>query len=273
VKRALPVLNIAAYAATLVVNFLSQAGPGLGIRLFPNTVQELGNSRAVLFLPANYVFGIWGLIYAALGAYLVYQALPANRSSRVHDAIGLWFIATSVANSIWLILFLNDWVAASTIAMLVLLAALIVIYLRLGIGRAAAGRTEYWAVHFAFSVYLGWITVATVANIAVALYQAGFETGFLGISADVWTIAVMLAAAGIAVAMLLRHRDAAFAGVVVWSLIGIFARSFTTEVYAPLNNQNLLLVNQAALVIGVLVLFATFYTLFRGAASQNWKAA
>jgi hypothetical protein len=272
-KRALPALNIAAYAATLVVNFLSQAGPGIGIQIFPNTVQELANSRAVLFLPANYVFGIWGLIYAALGAYLIYQALPANRSSRVHSAVGPWFIVTSFANSLWLILFLNDWVAASTIAMLVLLAALIIIYLQLGIGRVTVSRAEYWAVHFAFSVYLGWITVATVANIATALYQAGFETSFLGITADVWTLVVMLVAAAVAAAMLLRHRDAAFAGVVVWALIGIFARPFTTDVYTSLNNQNLLLVNQAALVIGVLVLFGAFYTLFRSAAPQSWRAA
>jgi hypothetical protein len=269
----LPTLNIIAYVVTLVINFLSQAGPGSGIELFPNTVQDLANSRAVLFLPANYVFGIWGLIYTALGAYVIYQALPSQRSSRVHSAIGWWFIVTCAANSIWLVLFLYDLVAASTLAMLALLGALIVIYLRLGIGRAAVSRGEYWAVHFGFSVYLGWITVATVANIATALYQAGAETSFLGIPADLWTLAVMAVAALIAGAMLLRHRDVAFAGVVVWALIGIFARPFTTEVYAIVSDQNVLLVNQGALVIAVVVLLAAFYTLFRGSAGGTLKAA
>lgn len=269
----LPILNVVAYIATLVINFLSQAGPGIGIALFPNTVQDLANSRAVLFLPANYVFGIWGLIYTALGAYVIYQALPRQRSSRIHNAIGWWFIVTCAANSIWLVLFLYDLVAASTLAMLVLLGALIVIYLRLGIGRAAVSRGEYWAVHFGFSVYLGWITVATVANVATALYQAGAETSFIGLPADLWTIVVMAVAALIAGAMLLRHRDVAFAGVIVWALIGIFARPFTTEVYAIVSNQNVTLVNQGALVIAVVVLLAAFYTLFRNTTIGTLKTA
>jgi hypothetical protein len=269
----LPLLNIAAFVITLVINFLSQAGPASGISLFPNTIQDLANSRAVLFLPANYVFGIWGLIYTALGAYVIYQALPSQRNSRIHKAIGWWFIVTCVANSIWLVLFLYDLVAASTLAMLALLGALIVIYLRLGIGRVVVRRGEYWAVHFGFSVYLGWITVATVANIATALYQAGAETSFLGIPADLWTLIVMIVAAAIAAAMLLRHRDVTFAGVVVWALIGIFARPFTTEVYAIVSNQNVSLVNQGALVIAVVVLLAAFYTLFRSSAGGTLQAA
>lgn len=272
-KQALPILNIAAYVLTLVVNFLSQSGPIVGIELFPNNVQDLANSRAVLFLPANYVFGIWGLIYTALGAYVIYQALPSQRNGRVQQAIGGWFLVTCAANSLWLVLFLYDLVATSTLAMLALLGALIVIYLRLKIGSTQVSRTAFWAVHFGFSVYLGWITVATVANIATALYQAGAETSFLGMPAGQWALIVMAVAALITALMLLRHRDVAFAGVVVWALIGIFVRPFTTDVYAIVSDQNLSAVNQGALVIAVIVLLATLYTFFRNTSTSQLQAA
>ena len=132
-KKVLIFLTVVAYISTLVINFLSQSGPINGVKIFPFDVQELANNRAVFFLPANYVFGIWGLIYTALGAYIIYQALGRNINSRIHEAIGPWFIVSCIANSVWLVLFLNDWVVASTLAMFVLLASLIVIYLRLGI--------------------------------------------------------------------------------------------------------------------------------------------
>lgn len=262
-KRALPVLNIVAYVVTLIFNFLSQAGPKAGISIFPYTVQDLANNRAVLFLPANYVFGIWGLIYTALGAYIIYQALPANRDSRVHEKIGWWFIVTCVANSLWLVLFQNDLPAISTVPMLVLLFALAVIYHRLGVGRVQVSRAEYWAVHFGFSIYLGWIAVATVANVATALYQAGNDTSLLGISAVNWTVLLMVVAAVLAFAMLLRHRDVAYAGVAVWALVGIYARPFTTEIYNIVNNQNIDLVNTAALVIAIVVGVAALFVAAR----------
>lgn len=253
-KHYLPIINVIAYVVTLVINFLSQAGKELTGDLFPYTVQELAELRAVLFLPANYVFGIWGLIYTALGAYIIYQA--TNREHPIIEKIGWWFVVSSVANSIWLVLFLNDWVGASTVAMLVLLGALITIYLRLGIGKTPTTRGEYWAVRFGFSVYLGWISVATVANIATALYQVGAETAFLGITSDLWTVLVMLVAAILATTMLVRHGDIAYAGVVIWAIVGIYARPFTTEVYTRVANQNLSLVNNGALVIAGVILIA-----------------
>ncbi len=265
--------NIIAYAVTLVVNFLSQSGPIGGTQIFPYTVQELANSRAVLFFPANYVFGIWGIIYTALGAYVIYQALPANRGSRAHAAIGPWFVISSVANSLWLVLFLNDWQAASTIAMLALLASLIVIYQRLGIGRAAVTAGERWAVHFAFSVYLGWISVATVANIATALVQAGFVSSLLGVGAEWWTVGMMIVASALAGLMLWRRGDIAFAAVVVWALAGIFMRPFNTPVYADLAPQALLLVQNAALLCAGLVLAALIARLFTGHGTPAPQAA
>lgn len=251
------IINVVAYIATLVMNFLAQAGQGVASQLFPYSVQELATMRAVFFLPANYVFGIWGLIYTAMGAYIIYQALGSNRDSRIHEKIGPLFLVSCIANTLWLVLFQNDRVGESTIAMLVLLASLIAIYVRLGIGKVVVSRGERWAVHFVFSVYLGWITVATVANVATALYQGGSSLSFLGISADLWTVIMMIVAAAVGLLVVYMRRDLAFAGVVVWALVGIYARPFTTDTYNIVQNQNIALVNNTGLVLAVIVLIAS----------------
>jgi hypothetical protein len=247
----LPIANVIAYIVTLVINFVSQA-PGI----FPQTVGELGESRAIFFLPAGYVFGIWGLIYTGLGAYVIYQALPKQRNNPIIAQIGWWFILSCIGNSVWLILFLGNQLVLSTIAMLLILVSLIVIYLRLGIGRGKVERAERFAVQVPFSIYLGWITVATVANFATMLYEQGFVMDFVGISADVWAVVMMVIAAVIALAMVLRHRDIAFALVVVWAISGIYARPFDTATFAPLQSLNVGLVDTTALVIAIGIVVA-----------------
>lgn len=249
----LQLANSVALVITLVINFLSQSASVFGLKLFPFTVAELGESRAIFFLPAGYVFGIWGIIYLGLVAFVIYQGRAAQRANPIQEQIGPWFIVSCIANAGWLILFLNDLVAASTIAMLILLGSLLVIYLRLGIGRTQPPRGEFWAVHVPFSIYLGWITVATVANIAAMLYQAGAVEGFAGLRADAWAVIMMSVAVIVTAGMLVTRRDIAFGLVVVWSLVGIFARPFDTPVFAPVAAQNIALVDTAALVLAVLV--------------------
>jgi hypothetical protein len=247
--KPLRIANIAALLITLLINFLSQTASSFGIELFPRTIAELGESRAIFFLPAGYVFGIWGIIYTGLIVYAIFQA--RQDGDALDDAIGPWFIISCVANALWLILFLADAVALSTVAMLVILASLLIIYQRLGIGRQAVERARLWAVHVPFSIYLGWISVATIANFAAALYEAGQVTAFLGLSADLWAVVMMAVAFGLTGAMLWLRRDVAFAGVVIWSLVGIYARPFSTATFAPLAAQNIDLVNAAALGLAV----------------------
>ena len=252
----LPALNVIAYVVTLIINFLSQSASTLGVSLFASTVAELGESRAIFFLPAGYVFSIWGVIYLGLGAYVIYQSRPAQRNNPIIDRIGYWFILSSIGNSLWLILFLNDQTGLSTLAMLLLLVSLLAIYLRLGIGRTPVSALERWVVHIPFSIYLGWITVATVANIAAALYVEGNVTAFAGISADVWTVVMMAVAAVLSVVMLFTRGDIAYALVPVWALVGILARPFNTATYAPVSALNAGLVDTAALIAAVVIVVA-----------------
>lgn len=261
----LQILNVVALVATLIVNFLSQRATVLGVELFPNNVADLGESRAIFFLPAGYVFAIWGLIYLGLIAFVVYQVMPSQRDNPLITDIGYWFVLSSLGNIAWLFLFLNLQTAASTVAMLILLFSLIMIYMNLDIGRTRVSRTEKWAVHIPFSIYLGWITVATVANVAAALYEAGFTTSFLGIDADLWAVIMMTVAVAITLIMIFQRGDIAYALVVIFALMGIYARPFDTATFQVVSSLNTSLVDTAALVLSIAVAAGILvYLLFTG---------
>jgi hypothetical protein len=200
--------------ATVIVNGLANALPLNGI-----TTEEISDSFEVLFVPAGYVFAIWGLIYLGLIAYGVYQALPAQKENPRLRAIGWPFVVGSIANMVWIFLWHYQYLALTVVAMLVLLASLIVIYHRLGTGRTRVSRVETWLVRVPFSIYLGWITVATIANITDLLWASGWN-GF-GLSAEAW-FAIMLGATVIIAGLMAYTRgDVAYLLVLVWALVGI----------------------------------------------------
>ena len=260
--------NITAFIITLIFNFLSQSASVLGLELFPYTVAELGEARGVFFLPAGYVFAIWGVIYLGLAAYVIYQGRPSMREDSIQERIGWWFVASSIGNVTWLVLFVNNRIYLSTVAIVLILVSLLAIYLRLDIGRRQVSRAEFWVVHIPFSIYLGWVSVATIANIAAALYDAGNMTALLGIGADVWTAIMMVIAAVLALAMIFTRRDVAFPLVVVWALVGIYARPFNTAVFEPVADLDIDLVNTTALVLAVVIAAAVIAFLF-----LRWQGA
>jgi hypothetical protein len=176
-------------------------------------------------VPAGYVFSIWGLIYLALAAYAVYQALPAQRENPRLQSIVELFALSCVANALWLILWHYEVFPLTLAAMLTLLLVLIAIYLRLDIGRARVSITEKWLVHVPFSIYLGWITVATIANVTTVLDYLGWD----GWGApQAWAVVMMILGAGIASAMGLTRGDAAYMLVIVWAFMGIAVKHSTT---------------------------------------------
>jgi hypothetical protein len=208
---------IATTVGTLIVNALSQILPLNG-----QTSGEIANRFTNnYFLPQNYVFGIWSLIYIGLIAYTVYQALPAQRENPRLRAAGWWYVLTGFANSIWLVLFHYEQFWLSTVAMAVLLVGLVVIYRALRRERAVP-RAEQIAVRIPFSIYLGWITVAAIANVSYALVHGNWD-GF-GIAYETWGAIMIVVGAVIAGAFAWFNRDLAYAAVIVWAFVGILAR-------------------------------------------------
>ncbi len=204
---------ILAYVGTVIVNYLAISLPIGGL-----TTREVSDLYPALFVPAPYVFSIWSVIYLGLGIYAVAQAVsPLVGNQRVRS-IAWWFALSGVLNSVWLVLWQLLAIYWTVPVMLALLATLLVIYLRLDDG-APRGAAERWMVRLPFSIYLGWISVATIANISGALLHAGWS-GW-GIADVTWTVLLLAIATLLGVLMLARRGDLAYAMVLVWAFVGI----------------------------------------------------
>ena len=237
------IITVIAVLATIVVNALAN--------ILPFNGQETGaisDRFAIYFVPAGYVFSIWGLIYLGLIAYAIFQALPAQRENPRLRSIGGLFLLSSVANIAWIFLWHYEVFPATLPVMLVLLGSLIAIYLRLGTGLTPVSRAETWMVRVPFSVYLGWITVATVANATQLLYFLGWNGGALG--PEVWTVIMLAVAVVLAWLMAITRRDVAYLLVLVWAFIGIASKHAGTPV-----------VSNAAWIATVLVAAAVIWSI------------
>jgi hypothetical protein len=199
---------------TLVVNVLADVLPINGL----NTGQ-ISDGFHVYFVPAGYVFAIWGVIYLGLIAYTVFQALPAQRANPRLRATGWWVALGGLANSAWIFFWHYQQFPLTLLTMLVLLATLIITYMRLGIGRSSVSAGETWTVRLLFSIYLGWITVATVANVTDVLDYLKWDR--FGIAREIWMGIVLVAVMAIAALMSFTRRDVAYAAVILWALAGI----------------------------------------------------
>ncbi len=178
--RFLKYSNIIAFILMVVINGLAGSSTFIGGKL----TAQISDANPTLITPAGYVFSIWGIIYVLLGIFVVYQALPSKQGSGFQKRISVLFVLSSLANIIWLFLWQFEYLAASIGLMFLLLACLIIIYLRLEIGKSNVSMGERLAVHLPFSVYLGWITIATIANIAVTLVSVNWDGA--GIPAQTW---------------------------------------------------------------------------------------
>jgi benzodiazapine receptor len=224
-SRWMPWINLLALIVALAMNGLANALPINGL----NTGQ-ISDRFQVYFVPAGYVFSIWGLIYLGLLAFGIYQALPAQSDNPRLKRIGYWFMLGCLANSVWILLWHYGFFLWTLAAMITLLISLIVIYLRLGIGRCAVPAVERWLVHTPFSIYLGWITVATVANVTDVLWYLGW--GGWGIHPATWAVIMLLAATGIALLVNWTRADAAYVLVIVWAFVGIAVKQANVELVA-----------------------------------------
>jgi len=220
-----PILNLLGVVAVLIVNGLANALP-----LNNLSTGEISDRFDVFFVPAGYVFSIWGVIYIALIAFGIYQVLPSQRQNPRLAKIGYWFLLSCLANIAWLFCWHYELFALSLVMMLILLASLIIIYLRLDIGIKKVSTKEKWLVNIPFSLYLGWITVATIANVTSVLDYYGWNEW--GLSEQMWTLIMLFAVALIGALMSLTRGDVVYCLVLIWAVVGIavkhsFVRPFS----------------------------------------------
>ncbi|MGC9347346.1 MAG: tryptophan-rich sensory protein [Anaerolineae bacterium] len=216
-------INIIATVATLTVNFLANALPINGL-----TTGEVSDRFDIYFVPAGYVFSIWGLIYLGLIAFTIYQALPSQEDNPHVQRIGLFYALSGVANIAWIFLWHYERFRLTLPFLALLLVSLIIIFLKLWSGRDKLSLADRWAILVPFSIYLGWASVATVANATQLLYF--LDWGGWGISPEVWAVIMLIVAAGIALAMAIRHASIAYTAVFVWAYAGIAAKHWGTPI-------------------------------------------
>jgi hypothetical protein len=240
--RTRQLVTVVAFLVTVVVNGAANALPING-----QLTAEISDRFNVYVIPAGYVFAIWGLIYVLLGAFTVWQALPRNREDETLRSLGYLPALSGVFNTAWILLFQYEVWALTVPVMIALLVTLIAVHLRLWAHRGDLNGTRYWTVRAPWSVYLGWITVATIANIAQAGSALGF-TGF-GIEPALIGAAVLVVGLVIAATFVIRYRDVAYGLVIVWAYAGVAIKEQDTFVVA-------LVAGLGALVIAALAVMA-----------------
>jgi hypothetical protein len=232
------IINIIAVVFTIVMNALANIVPFNGV-----TTGVVSDEFENLFTPQGYVFSIWGVIYILLFIFAFYQAKKSQVNEAYLGKIGYLYLIGAILNVSWLLLFHYSYsntplLLVSEFVIVGFLVVLLLTYVRLGIGIKEVPLMQKLAIHLPTSVYLGWISVATIANTA-ALNE------YLTISLDVqvlWTVLVLVVALLLSALMIVLRRDVAYGLVVIWASTGIASK----QVLIPL-------ISNAAIIVAVAI--------------------
>ncbi len=247
----LQVVNILAIVITIVVNAIVEIIPVNGV-----TSKEVSDFYPSLFTPPGYVFSIWSVIYTLLIVFMIYQVLPSQREATYLKPTALFFVLGGLINTSWLILFHYSYGQPIIYVFTPILIGLFLIlmlytYVKLGIGSVNVPIKQKIAVHLPISVYIGWVSLAVIANIASVINV--IIPGIPSTSQEIWTALVILVALVITMLMLVIRRDAAYGLVVVWATTGIAtAQSAIPVIYFTALGS--------ALIIIAAILFLPFVT-------------
>lgn len=215
------IANLLGLLLVLVMNYLANALPLNG-----RTTGELSALYPNLFVPAGLTFAIWGLIYLLLIGFVGFQLYAAFRKpalSRFYPAVFSWqFFATCLLNSGWVLAWHYEKVSLSVILMAALLGSLINMYQRLWLPARPDTWQEKVFVRLPIQVYLGWISVAMIANVTASLVEA--DWGGWGLPEQTWAAIMLAISAGLGVQQLLKFQDYAYSLVLVWAYLGVILK-------------------------------------------------
>lgn len=227
-KLYIKILVALTYIGMISVNALANILPING-----RTTGEISDYYANLFAPAGYTFIIWGFIYLLLGLFTLYQiGLFRNKSVQRRDGllnkVGFYFAVSSIANIFWILAWHYDYIGLSVLIMLVILFSLISINKLTK--KTELTLKEKFFIRFPFSVYFGWITIATIANIITWLVSIHWN-GF-GISEVIWTVIILFVGILIGVLNIFRYRNIYYGLVIIWAYVGILQKHISQAGFA-----------------------------------------
>jgi tryptophan-rich sensory protein len=210
----------------IVMNYLSN------VRVFADTTNgDISRKYQTLITPAGYAFAIWGVIFLGLLAFAIFQAQPSERDNPRFRAAGPWIILNAICNSIWSPIFNNDQIGLALVVILIMFVSLLLVVDRLRIGRERVRRRETWLARVPFSIYFGWLTVATILNVAVFLKATNFDSSAL--PENGWAAGVLVIAFAVGVFLFNRYRSTMYMLVFAWAFAAIAVEQRTVP-YVPL---------------------------------------
>lgn len=224
-QKTLSVANIIALIVTIFLNYLSNTGV-----INDNTMSSVSAAYQNMFTPAGYAFSIWGLIYVALIAFVIYHATIAFNGKEENNVVlnvGWWFVISCIANCLWIFAWLYNYTGLSVIIMIVLLISLVMIILKTRMELDHRPMKQIAFVWWPFSLYAGWITVALVANISAYLTKINWNG--LGLSSIYWTVIMIVVSGIIYLVMTWQRNMREYALVGVWGIIAIAVSNWLTE--------------------------------------------
>lgn len=214
------IFNIFGTILALTLNFLAVSLP-----LNNKTTGQLSDAYPNYFVPAGFTFSIWGVIYLLMISFCLYQAWQYHKNGtetlKIIEKVGHWFFLSCVANAVWIVFWHYEQVALSLVTMFVLLYCLIKCYLRVSHFRPLQ-PVHALSIHLFFSVYLGWISVATIANVTTMIINTGWQAA--SSIRGTWTIVMIVVATLLGIIMIFRKQDIPYALVIVWALWGIYSK-------------------------------------------------
>ena len=233
--RFLQVANVLGFLAVIIMNVLSEVLPVNGV-----TTADISGRYENLFTPAGFTFSIWSVIYLALLGFVIYQSKGLfqkglNQSKTIVAQLGLVFLISCIANIFWLYAWHYQEFTITIILMALLLLSLIDLNRRIFSMQKSIDKTRQftWFVKIPFGLYLGWICVATIANVAVLLKSEDWQQ--LGISEHAWAIIMVFVAGLIGLMLLIKWRLVSAAAVIAWGIFGILYKNMSGDVDLILN--------------------------------------
>lgn len=205
--------RIAALVAIVVSITLNYASEWL----YGQSMAAITDRNQTLFVPAGYAFGIWGLIYAATLGYAVLALLPSQLHVQFHDRVAPWLLSTNALAIAWVALYSSEQMPLSVLVMLMLLATSAVSY-KLASDHLKRERLNRWW-RAPFALWFGWLAVALLANVNVAIAAGGWD-GW-PVSETAWTVVMLGIAATIALGCHMGFRDPIVPLVISWATAAI----------------------------------------------------
>ncbi len=221
--RILAILNFVIYTIAFLTSTLSQTG-----KIGNKNMGEVSDKYDALFTPAGITFSVWGVIYVSLFAFCTYHLLKSYKKPIGDEAnqnllnIGYLFTINNLAITAWVFAFLNEYMLVSVGLIIIQLICLVMIHINLNIYNPQAKTSTKIFTYFPLTIYLAWISIATVANISAWLISINFN-GW-GITAVYWTIIMICVATLISVFVILKMRNYWFVLVIIWALYGIILK-------------------------------------------------